>query len=87
MPRAYPLAIDAGYGHIQGMKNSFRQNLARFAMVAGFAVLAGACAPEIQIRAPKDPIVINLNIKIEQEIRIKVEKDIDALLLNNKDQF
>jgi len=67
------------------MKNSFRRNLARIAL--GFAVLAGACTPEIQIRAPKDPIVINLNIKIEQEIRIKVEKDIDALLLNNKELF
>ena len=67
------------------MKNSFRRNLARIAL--GFAVLAGACTPEIQIRAPKDPIVINLNIKIEQEIRIKAEKDIDALLLNNKELF
>ena len=56
-------------------------------MALGFEVLAGACTPEIQIRAPKDPIVINLNIKIEQEIRIKVEKDIDALLLNNKELF
>jgi len=56
-------------------------------MALGFAVLAGACTPEIQIRAPKDPIVINLNIKIEQEIRIKAEKDIDALLLNNKELF
>ena len=69
------------------MKNSFRQNFARIAMVAGIAILTGACAPEIQIRAPKDPIVINLNIKIEQEIRIKVEKDIEALLLNNKELF
>jgi hypothetical protein len=56
-------------------------------MVSGVALLSVACAPEIQIRAPKDPIVINLNIKIEQEILVKVEKDIDALLLNNKDLF
>jgi hypothetical protein len=31
--------------------------------------------------------VINLNIKIEQEIRVKVEKEIDDLLLKNKDLF
>ena len=60
------------------MKNSFRRNLARIAL--GFAVLAGACTPEIQIRAPKDPIVINLNIKIEQEIRINIDKDVEDLL-------
>ncbi len=45
------------------------------------------CTPEVQIRAPEKPIVINLNVKIEQEIRVKVEKDIDDLLLKNKDLF
>ena len=80
-----PLAIDAGYGHIQDMKEWIRQNVRRGAM--GLALLGMACTPEIQIRAPEDPIVINLNIKIEQEIRIRVEKDIDDLLLNNKDLF
>lgn len=45
------------------------------------------CAPEVQIRAPEKPIVINLNVKIEQEIRVKVEKEIDDLLLKNKDLF
>lgn len=69
------------------MNLSIRRNLTRIAMVSGVALLSVACAPEIQIRAPKDPIVINLNIKIEQEILVKVEKDIDALLLNNKDLF
>ncbi len=53
----------------------------------GLAFLGMACTPEVRIRAPEEPIVINLNIKIEQEIRIKVEKDIDNLLLNNKDLF
>ncbi len=61
-------------------------------LILGTAVLAGlvllqACAPEVQIRAPEKPIVINLNIKIEQEIRVKLEKDIDELLLKNKDLF
>ncbi len=39
-----------------------------------------ACSPTVRLEAPKDPIVINLNIKIEQEVRVRVEKDIDALL-------
>lgn len=49
--------------------------------------MLGACTPTVQIRAPDKPIVINLNVKIEQEIRVKVEKDIDNLLENNKDLF
>lgn len=65
------------------MKEYIRQILP----IIGLAALLAACAPEIRIRAPEEPIVINLNIKIEQEIRIKVEKDIDDLLLNNKDLF
>ena len=57
-----------------------------FLSVTALAAM-GACTPEVQIRAPDKPIVINLNVKIEQEIRIKVEKDIDNLLESNKDLF
>lgn len=58
----------------------------RIVAMAALILLAG-CTPEVQIRAPEKPIVINLNVKIEQEIRVKVEKDIDELLLKNKDLF
>lgn len=56
--------------------------------VAGAALaLFSGCTPEVHIKAPEKPIVINLNVKIEQEIRVKVEKDIDDLLSKNKDLF
>lgn len=45
------------------------------------ALLAlGACQPRVAIEAPKDPIVINLNVKIEQEVRVRVERELDDLL-------
>ncbi|MBT5433337.1 MAG: YnbE family lipoprotein [Alphaproteobacteria bacterium] len=44
------------------------------------AVMLAACQPTVRIEAPKDPIVINLNVKIEQEVRIKIERDIEDLL-------
>lgn len=69
------------------MNLSIRRNLTRIAMVSGVALLSVACAPEIQIRAPKDPIVINLNIKIEHEIRVKVERSVDDLLETEKGLF
>lgn len=31
--------------------------------------------------------MINLNVKIEQEVRIKVEKDVEDLLAENPDLF
>ncbi|MEX2614663.1 MAG: YnbE family lipoprotein [Alphaproteobacteria bacterium] len=64
------------------ISNRFKISLFSVALAA-----LGACTPEVQIRAPDKPIVINLNVKIEQEIRIKVEKDIDNLLETNKDLF
>jgi len=44
------------------------------------AALLPACQPTVRVEAPKDPIVINLNVKIEQEVRIKLEEDVEALL-------
>ena len=50
------------------------------------ALLAG-CQPTIKVEAPDKPIVINLNVKIEQEVRIKVEKDAETLLNQRGDIF
>jgi hypothetical protein len=44
------------------------------------ATLAAACNPRVQLEAPKDPIVINLNVKIEQEVRVRIERDLEDLL-------
>ena len=52
-----------------------------------FALALAACTHRVQVEAPKDPIVINLNVKIEQEVRVKVEKDVEDLLAENPDLF
>ena len=33
------------------------------------------CTPRIEVAAPKEPITINMNVKIEHEIIIKADKD------------
>ncbi|MCK9607682.1 MAG: YnbE family lipoprotein [Methylomonas sp.] len=45
------------------------------------------CSPSVRLEAPEKPIEITMNIKIEHEIRLKVEKDVDALISSNKDLF
>jgi lipoprotein NlpI len=50
-------------------------------------VVLAACTHRVQVEAPKDPIVINLNVKIEQEVRVKLEKDVEDLLEDNPDLF
>lgn len=51
-----------------------------------FLALA-ACTHRVQVEAPKDPIVINLNVKIEQEVRVKVDREIEDLLAENPELF
>lgn len=57
------------------------------ALILALAPVVAACTPTVKVEAPKDPIVINLNVKIQQEVRVKVEKDVDTLLQDNPNLF
>ena len=55
---------------------------------AAFMVFAlTACNPTVKVEAPDKPIVINLNVKIEQEVRVKVDKDVENLVNSNPNLF
>jgi hypothetical protein len=45
------------------------------------------CSPTVQLAAPKEPIEINLNVKIQHEIRIQVDKELEGLFSENSDIF
>ncbi|HEX5068232.1 MAG TPA: YnbE family lipoprotein [Myxococcota bacterium] len=51
------------------------------------SALALACTPKVAVEAPKEPIVINMNVKIDHEIRVKVEDDLDHAIANDKEIF
>lgn len=58
------------------------------ALIGGLAATTlAACTPTVKVEAPDKPIVINLNVKIEQEVRVKVDRDVDTLLQDNPDLF
>ena len=61
--------------------------LAAAAGLAASVGLALGCAPRVQLEAPREPIVINLNIKVEQEIRVHVDRDLDTLIANDENLF
>ncbi|WP_039056016.1 YnbE family lipoprotein [Enterobacter sp. Bisph1] len=50
-------------------------------------IMLAACTPRIEVAAPKEPITINMNVKIEHEIHIKVDKDVETLLKTRSDLF
>ncbi len=45
------------------------------------ALLLGlvGCTPTVQVAVPNEPITINLNVRIEHEIRVKVEEELDDI--------
>ena len=57
------------------------------AVLASLVLSLAACNPTVKVEAPDKPIVINLNVKIEQEVRIKVDKDVESLVNNNPNLF
>ena len=55
---------------------------------AAFALTCGAgCTPKVAVEAPKEPIVINMNVKIDHEIRVKLDKDLDQAMADDKEIF
>ena len=49
--------------------------------------LVVACQPTVRMEAPREPITINLNVKIEHEVRVKIEREVEQLLRENPDLF
>ena len=52
-------------------------------------VIASAlgCTPTVQVAAPEKPITINMNVKIDHEVRVKVDKDLDEVISEDSDLF
>ena len=57
-----------------------------FVLIILSALLAG-CSPTVKVEAPEKPIEINLNVKIEHEIRVQVDKDLEDLFEEDSDVF
>ena len=48
------------------------------------ALLLGGC---ITVKAPENPIEINLNVKVQQEVVVRLQKDAQDLIENNPELF
>lgn len=45
------------------------------------------CSPTVRVEAPKEPIEINLNVKIEHHIRVQVDEELDDLFEEDSELF
>ena len=53
-------------------------------------VLAGtlaACTPTVQVAMPSEPITINLNVRIDHEVRVKVDRELDDIFAEDSGLF
>ena len=57
-----------------------------FIVLVLFASVAG-CTPTVRVVAPREPIEINLNVKIQHDIRIRVDKELEGLFEEDSDVF
>lgn len=53
----------------------------------GTALLLGACTIKHEFVPPKEPLRIELAIKIDQEVRVRLDKDVEELINENPDLF
>lgn len=55
-------------------------------MLSAAFFLLTSCV-RLEVATPDKPININMNVKIEHEIKIKVDRQVEGLLKNNSDLF
>ncbi|MEM8696813.1 MAG: YnbE family lipoprotein [Pseudomonadota bacterium] len=63
-----------------------RATLTTMAVFAGLAsaMMVGGC---VQVSAPEEPIVIELNINVEQTVDVNLQEDVENLIENNPELF
>lgn len=90
--RVTPSTALAAEGKEQAMPGANTSTVpASRVLAAGLAVMvatgAVACTPTVRIEASDKPITINLNVKIDQEIRYRLDKDLEDAIAANPDLF
>ncbi|MXX11268.1 MAG: YnbE family lipoprotein [Nitrospira sp. SB0677_bin_15] len=57
-------------------------------LLVGLGFMLSSCTKHtVQVEAPDKPITINLNVKIDHEIQVKVEKELDEVFAENSELF
>jgi hypothetical protein len=63
------------------------ERLKRGGPLLAVAVLATPLAGCISLAAPEKPIEINLNVKIEQEVLVRLQRDVENIINQNPQDF
>ena len=66
---------------------SVRSDVLPFLALVTAGALTLACQPTVKVEAPPEPITINLNIKLDAEVRLKIEEQAQEDIEANPDIF
>ena len=55
--------------------------------VATLALALSACTPTVKVEAPDKPIEINLNVHIQQDVRVKLDRELDSAFRDHPELF
>lgn len=70
------------------MQNKSHYKSVSAALFASFVMLGiAACTPTVAVQAPDKPIEINLNVNIEQHVKVEIQQDARKVIAKNKDIF
>ena len=61
--------------------------MTRILLVCVLLISIAGCNPTVKVEAPKEPIEINLNVKIEHHIRVQVDEELDDLFEEDSELF
>ena len=69
------------------MRDLRLRNLSAALSCTLWAITAVGCSPRVEVTAPSEPITVNLNVKIDHEVRVRVEKDLEEVISPKSDLF
>lgn len=65
-----------------------RRGTVRRSLSAGAALLlVAACTPTVKVQPPDKPIEINMNIRIQQEVVIRIDRALEETFSKNPELF
>lgn len=61
--------------------------LAPAVAATAIAIIALTACTTVKLEGGEKPIEVNLNVKIDQEVRVKLDREIEELIAENPDIF
>ncbi|MEZ5492318.1 MAG: YnbE family lipoprotein [Gammaproteobacteria bacterium] len=67
--------------------NEFIARSALLLLLPTSLLLVASCTPTVRVAAPEEPITINLNVRIQHDIRVRVEEELDDIFSEDSNLF